>query len=211
MSCTAFNKLLPVQGTASCSQRIIKLTIGGISCFQSSMLTWLLRDCTSVEAIITDFRTRPPGKDHWCKPSSIRLWYFRRKNLWMCKEKNKEPGECCWYHFHTHCWLSLIRNSPLLFQTSTSQVRVEIIMLTTITMRELHERKKNQNKTLCSWKWNATAEWLSPNILAGQPGHKEPGEHSDVPERQFINSIAFVKWQQIIWVCINLKLRKLNC
>lgn len=52
------------QGTVSSPQRTTELLLQGavFSCFQSSTLTWLLRDCMSVEAIITDIRRRPPGK-----------------------------------------------------------------------------------------------------------------------------------------------------
>lgn len=126
MVCTAFYKLLLVQGTTSCSQRTTKLTIVGIRCFQSSMLTWLFRDCTSVEAVITDIRTRPPGKDHWCKPSSIRPLGILGERLVNVQRKNKEPGESHWYSTTFiptaghHSW-----NSPLLLQTSTSHIWVD--------------------------------------------------------------------------------------
>lgn len=88
MACTAFYKLLPVQRTPSCSQRTIKLTIESMSCFQSSTLTRLLRDCTSVEAITTDSRRRPPGKDHWCKPSLIRPLGILGQRLMSGQRKN---------------------------------------------------------------------------------------------------------------------------
>lgn len=92
MACTAFNKLSPVQRTASCSQRTTKLTIESMSCFQSSTLTWLLRDCTSAEAITTDIRRRPPGKDHWCKPRLIRPLGILGEKLVSVQDKIQSLG-----------------------------------------------------------------------------------------------------------------------
>lgn len=188
---------MAVRGTVSSSRRTTELPMQSLSCFQSSTLTWLLRDCTSAEAIITDIRRRPPGKGHWCKPSSIRALVILGERLMSVQRKNKQPRQC--HSYSTPMFIPTVghhsyETHPCFFKPVPAKSERKLLCLPPQPWRNYTRATQ-----LCSWNWSEATEWLSPAILAGQPACKEPGlgageARRGAPWRQF-NSVAFVKWQ----------------